>query len=344
MQDSIVPILTQRIYDANAKHVLEDFLRERKWAMNASRDTFRVSGTREELVGSVAEAIRAGVVTVLELRDLVDRIEESGGQHIFLFHSPASGLSKAAELMNELPPFPAGPTEALYSEHPAQDRIHAQRTGDVVTVKQFRTAYYWSRDETASSTELDRIVDVRVRRPGRAVNMLRISLSSGEVELRISRVAAAASQDQLCAELIADFQSRLGDSFDFHKDCAPLEVWRGFPSILRDKQGTFIAVDEAKDSTYNRRVSSRRATTQGQDVRDAPNYDLADERYVRDYLSVHWRLYHEADKFLHTHLSKFKIDCPDCVARWGKVFVAAKVHPVDLANVLHRIRTAVAAA
>src|SRR5690242_18723268 len=109
----MIKTLVQRLVDAQAKNKLEALLKKVKTKNNADLQAYKTTGTPDELFDAVQSAIVAGHLTERDVSNLVDSVEENGGQHIFLFTLSDVGkqVLTPAAFENAFPAAPAKPTE-----------------------------------------------------------------------------------------------------------------------------------------------------------------------------------------------------------------------------------------
>lgn len=332
MNPELLAALLGRLQESRAKRRLESLLKRIKQEQDVPRQTFRASGTIEQLREAVGRAAAEGLISAQDLASLVDEAEENGAQHIFLFDLNEAGKARARsqEFRATLPALPAQPTPAMYAELPGSKRTYlSARTGRVV-VKQIYKAEYWEKDEEASRTlsNENRRVNVTIRRERRAINLLSLDPVLGRAEVRIDRVRGQLD-DSLALDLFAQFKDDLSEVFDFDSLSTPVEIWRAFPAIVADREGTYMSTDGAKDASVSITISNRRENELGTDVRNHPTYAYATDDYVRDTLNVYWL---RGGEKVHTILSRVP------GTGLSKVYVAAKLEPSLLDYVIERIR------
>ncbi|MCU1231710.1 MAG: hypothetical protein JWO97_4594 [Acidobacteria bacterium] len=332
---SVVVSLVERLFDARAKGKLEFFLKQRKEQLELPQNAFRTSGTNEELLPAVVEAVNGRHVTIDELARLVDEVEENGAQHIFIFRVADEGNTVlTADAVEKLFPHYPRPTEELYSDQPTARRTYVKRRADGgVAVKQIYRCEFWERDTSASHETATRRTIVYNLARRRAVNMLVVN-PDGSSEIRISHVSGK-SGDEFVLALLKDFLDSLKTKLDVMESLAPLPVWDTFQAIANARDETYMSVDEKSDASIRLRFSNWRERSKGTDVRDHPDYPKDAHGYRRDSLNVYWLTPDANDgEKVHTILSSFDVE----QARWGKVYVSARLDPHELDHVIARIR------
>jgi hypothetical protein len=332
----LVEKLIDRLLAAQGKRRIQDFLRDRKTERNIERSAFRITGNSDDAGNALRAALGQGHVTIAEIASLVDEIEENGSQHIFLFNLTRRGqqdfsLDRIARRFRRAP---SPPTEQLYIGLPHNPMLYYREMPDGrIIVKEVSRRDYWKRSEDESSRTDTRRVDVWNLEAARAVNLLVIDLEEATIEVRIDRISHHVRFDQLF-EIYYEFLAHF-PMFEIGETVVAHEVWNGFPAIVRSREGTFIATDEAVDESVKHRLSSRRQAPWGTDIREHPAYDMDRENYTRDTLNVHWILDESGDSRVHTIISRVKNEDGVDLA---KVYVGARVTPKELDDVLDRIR------
>ena len=330
----LLPSLVRRIAAARGKHKLEGLLRETRDRLGLGR-AIRVTGSLAELGNSVQGAIVDGHISVQTIRDLVDEVEETGGQHIFLYRLTPSGRGNLTDerLAGAFHAPPQGVTSHYYGDEPQRQTNFLVRVGKLI-VKQVYTAEYWETNEDESERGATRRVTVQELRRRRAVNLLVVDPLAGEAEIRIDRVHGN-YHDLMLTEL-ERFEQTLASVSDVTEDLQPLAIRANFRALVQDRDNTYMAVDRAQDPSVAQTISSRRQGTNGTDVRDHPRYGMDGEDYVRNSASIYWLL--DAERRVYTLISAVDFEVDDEVVEHTKVYVSAKVTPEELAHVLGRIR------
>lgn len=327
--------LVRRLREARAKSRLQAFLKRIKKEQDVPVRKFRSSGTIEQLIEAVEIAARDGLISATDLAALVDEVEENGGQHVFLFDLTPAGIARARSraLKDAFQTLPAQPTPGMYADLPAASRVYFVKREDTIVIKQIFRASYWEKDETRSYERDNERATFIVRRQRRAINLLRLEPRTGRAEIRIDRVRGQ-MDDRLAMSLLADFQNSLKGAFDFQSLVTPLEIWRGFPRIVKDRTRTYMSTDGARDASVSVNISNRREKSEGGDVRDHRHYRFSGTDYSRDTLNVYWFEPGNEDEKFHSILSREEVNGQAV----GKVYVAAKLTPAQLAYVLDTIR------
>lgn len=339
--DTLIDLLLHHLFEARAKHRLQDFLRTAKENAGLARSAFRVSGSVDETADTVRALVGTNVLPLKTLAELVDKVEENGGQHIFLFSLTTAGHTAVTEAKarSSFPQIPRQPTAAFYSKLPSAARTYYVPRDDAIVVKEIRTAEYWVLDSNAGQETDDRRTIVYRKERRRAINLFIANLATKQVEIRIAR-AADRDDVTLARTLFSDFRARLGPIVELEKHLEPLPIWNGFNKIVRAKGETFMSHDEAEDPSIVHKLSNRRARMRGTDVREHGSYDMDAARYKRKSLNVFWKIANAGGppSHVHTVLSRFRCDVPPPPIDCGKVYVAATVEPKELGYVLNRIR------
>ena len=342
----LVDLLVERLRASQrGNRAIQGFLRAVKMQRSLGTRELLTSGNRGTLLEHLRDAVAEGFIPVDNLARFVDRVEENGGQHIFLFDLTPEGVVTLQPDALETAFPPSGPNAAMYEDVPKQPRIHFEHRPDALVVKQIHSAGYWRKDEARSEAYSEEGVRAvfQVEHRCRALNILRVLPERGQAEIRIDRLTSGLTRDEIGAHFQA-FLSALSPVLDEKQHLSSTPIWRGFGDIVDCRDGTYMRVDRATDPSVNINISNRREGTIGRDVRDHPSYELASQDYTRDVLSVswitEWLLGNDSSddrgdpERVHTTLSKFTIDGRD----YGKIYVAASVSPEVLSCVSENIR------
>ena len=295
----LLPSLVRHIAAARGKHKLEGLLRETRDRLGLGR-AIRVTGSLAELGNSVQGAIVDGHIAVQTIRDLVDEVEETGGQHIFLYRLTPSGRGNLTDerLAGAFQAPPQGVTLDYYGDEPQRQTNFLVRVGKLI-VKQVYTAEYWETNEDESERGATRRVTVQELRRRRAVNLLVVDPLADEAEIRIDRVHGN-YHDLMLAEL-GRFEQTLASVSDVTEDLQPLAIRANFRALVQDRHNTYMAVDRAQDPSVAQTISSRRQGIQwhgrarSSQVRDG-------RRGLRPQLSVHLLAAQRGTAGLHVNL------------------------------------------
>lgn len=325
----LVDRLLEIVIEQRALGRLQQRLHDIREDRELGRRQLPVTGTADKTADVVRNAIKTGLLTVEQLAEFVDEVEDTGGQHIFLFDVAKGREDHLSEerLGSLFDGRPQSRSEAYYSRLP-RDRWFWYRKRSALVVKQMLTAEFWEH-QTVERTE-DRRVIVWEKKKRRATNSLWYEPNPG-VQVRIDRVSSNMDND-LAAALLMNFLAGFQGSLEVGTDLLPLQIWEGFRDMVLAKDETYMTTDEAQDPSVKQRISNRRE--QGTDVREHSSYDLDRLSCVRNSLNIYWRLPWNPEQRVHTILSKVVIGDFEC----GKVFVNAKVTPEELAHVIARIR------
>lgn len=332
----IVERIVQRLVEARAKNKLEELLEETKRTKSLPRDAFRVSGTAEQVEEALVTAINDGHIAVRELCDLVDRVEENGAQHIFLFRLSPEGRAAITEkvLRAKFVAYPTDPTEGMYAALPTTSRTYLKQDGKALVVKRIGATSYWEADPSESSETPNKVVRVSVRREKRVVHLARFDLGTGDVEIRIDRLMHTTTDTRAIADF-EEFADSLNPPLKWQDHLKPVPIWNGFNEIVRAEGETFMNIDEAADESVTQRFSASRPKIRGTDVRKHPDWKLSSDDYHRTSLNVYW-LYGQGESQERIFTSLASLTVRDVLV--GKVFVSAKVEPAQLNHVLARVR------
>ena len=321
--------LLQIVVEARAVGRLQRYLEAVRAERGLNQRELPVTGTTEKTEEVVRGAVDAGLLTVEELAEFVDEVEDTGGQHLFLFDLTKGHEDRLSEdhLENLFEARPRLRSQHFYEPLPRENWFW-YRKDKARIVKQVRTAEYWDREVVEETEDRRVVVWEKVKR--RATNSLWYVPNPG-VEIRIDRVSSKIS-NELAASLLNDFLEGFQGSLQVETDLTPVRIWEGFREMALAKNETFMTVDEAEDPSVKQRISNRRE--RGTDVREHDSYDLDRPDWVRNSLNIYWRLPWDPEQKVHTILSKVTIGDLD----YGKVFINAKVAPEELTHVISRIR------
>ncbi len=268
----LVEKLVDRIIESHAKNRLENFLKAAKEKSAAPVRAFATAGSRDQLVKALGSAIQGRFVTLQEVVSLMDRIEENGAHHIFMFDLTEAGRAALTEkaLQNVFKLLPDPPPEDMYSEVPARPYTFLRIRDPIIALKQVRLTTYMMLDPkktvTLPSGE-QTITRVPVER--RAVNMLVINVKTGAVEIRIDR--SDSTTDATAIEDFDRFVTDMKDSLKWREHLAPFPVRSSFPKMV-DSRDIFMKAAQIVGSDIAGTVSSVRQWT---DVRDTPRYNFS---------------------------------------------------------------------
>jgi len=332
--------LLQRIFAAHGTSKLADCLKRIKGSdEQIPRSAFRTTGTREQLEEAARTALQSGYLSNQDLAKIVDTVEENGGQHIFLFRLTAAGrkaLTKTA--MQTAKPEPEAST-VLYSDSPTTRLFFVDREDEGFGLKQVLTSEYWELDRDRSKDTENERVTWYVKRRRRAVNLMLVRPEAEELEVRIDRVRSG-QDDRLATRNYQTFESAMVGLFDRAKHTEQLLFTPSqFAKMVAAKGETYMTVDEAEDGEFSQRISNTRERTKGTDVRDYERWGLSGKGFKRSSLNIYWRI--GDDERVHSILSNVPLlvtDEPTLEEIGAKVYVHAKIPPLDLRHVIDRIR------
>jgi hypothetical protein len=298
------------------------------------------TGSVEELENALQGAVVDGHIDTAEIKALVDEIEETGGQHVFLFKLTPAGRAAltSATLGGQFHAPPQTVTPGFYADLPRTTCVFIGDRPNQLIVKEVYTGSFWEPDEEESVDTPKKKTRVTVLRERRAVNILRI-LNNGDVEIRIDRLKGA-NDTSLALEGLEQFKQRLAAVVDFDAHLEPVAIRAAFPAIVAAENETVMLTDRATDASASQGFSSRRdSPTRGTDVRRHPNYRLKGNNYVRDSVNIYWKIDGSDKDLVYTIVSAVDIgDDPAAPVEYTKVYFSAKVSPAELDYVITRIR------
>ncbi len=154
MDEELLDLLVERLRAASSARALQGLLRAINQEQKLRPGELRVTGTKDELLENARSGCQRGLVPIIRLVQLVDRLEENGSQHVFLFDLTEKGLHAltAEALKSTFPLLPHEPPRELYANRP-KDSVQLSERPDAIVVKQVYTATYWSRTKAAHSPE-----------------------------------------------------------------------------------------------------------------------------------------------------------------------------------------------
>ena len=329
----IIDLLLQRIVDARSVTRLTAKLQHIKAAKGLKRNELRTTGTTDQICDSARAAVERGLIEISDVAEVVDELEENGGQHIFLFRcttgADASNLeAKVAEAFHAKP---ADPTPAYYSEFPTTNRIYYEPLGHVGRAKQIGKTDFWVRDEDESHEDENVQVTVHRREEARIVNLLIVDPTENLVQVRIGQASYRAPAKQWEKDY-KDFLERLDPTVDFGP-LIPIPVWRGFRNQVLNRDETYMKVDEAHDMSSSQSIALLRHI--GQDIREYPDYNLDDTKFSRDFLNIYWLLNDEKGNEIGVYTNQKKVEVGGHEV--CKIWISRHLSKHVLDNVLARI-------
>lgn len=344
-KSELADLLLKRLREASSNRALQDLLRTVKEEQQLTSKQLRITGRKDELLQNIRYGIDRNILSLARLASLVDRLEENGGQHIFLFDLTAEGFADlhSQAFRQTFPAMPTEPTAVMYSHTPAQPQTYFSERADGLVVKKIHTVTFWEKDEDKSYSDENVRATVYVRQSKRAISLFKVNRKQRIAEIRISKTTSA-MDDKSAGEHLQDFTQTLSPVLYIDQHLRPTSIWDGFRAIVRERDGTFMATDDTHDPSVRITISNRRAGWHGRDVRDHPTYTFDDANYVRKRLNIYWDterllLAHNGPgqgnpERVHTILSKFELDG----RAYAKVYVAAIVSPEVLSGVTKYIR------
>ena len=343
-EPDLLDLLLARLSEAPDKRAIQGLLRAVNDQNQLPRGDLRITGKKDELLQNIRDAAKRELLPIKSLATFVDRLEENGGQHLFLFDLTQRGREELnpTAFQQAFSRAPGLPTAAMYAKIPDESRIHFLQRGDVLVAKQIHTATFWEKDEERSYSRASARATVVVRRQRRALNMLRVLPERQQAEIRIDRINYQIGDEEIRTHLQA-FLKALESLLYINRHLSPTPIWNGFRKIVKQRDGTYMSTDGAANPTVSIQISNRRSGTHGTDVRDHQSYQFAADTFVRNRLNIYWdteslvgnRNPERGDpERVHTILSRFNYD--DC--DYGKVYIAATISPEVLSSVTERIR------
>jgi hypothetical protein len=331
----LVDSLIERLFAAHSNAGVQDFLRALR-TPNHGR-SFRTTGNEEQLRDAIRDAIAADALTVAQLADHVDSIEENGDQHVFPFeitdigiHELTSQRAKALKLSSTTR------VESAYEAFP-QDRLtwHVDSKGRLI-LKQVYTASYWRKNDSESKTTAEKDILVRDRIRKRALNMLVVEAGKKRAEIRIARVEGHLDSEPKAVDRFVEFADRVTPFLDLDSHLDPTPIWNAFHAIARNREEVLMGWDRASEPsatlTYSTRVLGSKI-----DIRDHDDYRLEGGKWARKELRVRWKRGADGDpdaEQIFTRLSEVTVrDRPT-----GKIEFTKHVEPDALSYVIGRIR------
>ena len=345
MNGSLLHSLLARLDVARDKRAIQGLLGSVKTEQGLSPDQLRISGSKADLLHQIRVGVNGGFILIDRLLTLVDRLEENGGQHLFLFDLTPEGAAalRPSAFQSAFASIPSTPTPAMYADMPSQAELYFQQRPDALVVKQIYAAAFWERDESRSYENEDERSTVMVRCRRRALNVFRVTPDQQKAEIRIDRVKHGIG-DKNIAQNLQGFVRDLAPVLDVSRHLIPTRIWKVFSAIINCRDGTYMSTDVAEDPSVKVQLSNRRAEDAGKDVRDHPSYQFSTTEYARDQVNIYWDtepLVRNWDpergdlKRVHTMLSRFVLDGHE----YGKVYIPATVSPEVLSGVTERIRS-----
>ena len=344
MNRDLLDLLLDRLQAARDKRAIQGLLRTVNDDHGLRPGELRITGNKEDLLHHVRHAIDSGLLSIERLATFVDRLEENGGQHLFLFDLTSDGLADLCSrtLRQAFSATPAGPTPAMYAAIPDQPQIYFSQQSDALIVKQIHAATFWEKDEARSYANETERATFLVQRQRRALNIFRIFPKIRQAEIRIDRITGTIGDTEI-GEYFRAFLATLSPILDVDRHLRTTPIWDGFSDIVKSRDGTYMSTDGAEDPYVKISISNRRAGIAGQDVRDHPSYQYDEADYARNRLNIYWdtaRFVAHPDPErgdpprVHTILSRFVLDDRE----YGKLYISATVSPAVLSSVTEYIR------
>ena len=138
MNGSLLDSLLARLDAARDKRAIQGLLRSVKTEQGLSPDQLRISGSKADLLHQIRVGVNGGFILIDRLLTLVDRLEENGGQHLFLFDLTPEGAAalRPSAFQSAFASIPSTPTPAMYADMPSQAELYFQQRPDALVVKQ----------------------------------------------------------------------------------------------------------------------------------------------------------------------------------------------------------------
>jgi hypothetical protein len=352
-RQSLTLLLAERLLSLYGKETLSSILAEIKTQPKVKRSAFRVSGvTNQELLEEIPKALEFARDLPERIASAIDRIEENGAQHVFLFRFATSGRGAVTRArFQSIAELPDVPPPSLYSGIPSSPKLYRRESKTKLLLKQVRRATYEEFDRESAEAG-GRAVYYRTVET-RAVNVMRLDFASGEAEIRIDR-ARNRQDDELAIKLFELFVDDLRKAIDFDalESFDAVSVWTPatFGRMLDARNETHMSADTFRDPSVRMNITSLREEDKGKDIRDHPSWLRNAER---KFLRIYWNVpVEEGDKEeadnpirLHTVVSSVEVTAkapepggPISRHRVGKVYVAARTSPKKIEHATTRIR------
>jgi hypothetical protein len=333
----LVDKLIERFFEIDAKYRVEEFLKKIQEGNHLTSRELRTTDSVEDLKVALREAVNAGHLTVSDLADKVDELEESGNQHIFLFELTEDGANQLTDARTRRYKIPeTAPVESAYELHPT-DRLtwHHDRDGRLI-LKQVFTASFWQANSEESTRTEEREVLVYDRVKRRAVNFLVVHTARKRAEIRIARVEGFQDSDPKALVRFQDFLKRLAPFLDMERHLVATPIWKAFRAIASNREEVRFAWERATDPSATLTYSDRLLGRTGVDIRDHPDYRLSDAKWARKEVRPRWKRGsgpHAQE--IATRLTEVELDED---VRVGKVEIAKVLDRDSLKYVIGRIR------
>ncbi len=337
--NAAIELLLNRVESNQAAGRLSDFILGIKERRRLPRDSFRSRGTFQEVCNSVRQAIADRHLSLSDIASFVDEVDENGAQHIFMFNAPSQEFveSTVGAIKDKFTERPSGLDLDWYADLPAKMHLHYEIRGEVVVLREIKKVEYWVIDRNESTETINKQVIVKVKKESRALNLLRIHVDTGLIEIRLAR-ASSQVPHKLWESELKRFADRILPALDF-KLLEPIPIWTGFSGQLANRDDTYLKTDEAHDTSTSQRISKIRQA--GSDLRDNPDYNLDEDRFLRDKLNIYWIVVSETanEAVVHTIQQRVKFEGQDL----GKIYIAQHATDNVIDHVLGTIRSYVTA-
>ena len=279
--------LVHRIVQARGKTRLQQLLKETK-DRAGGKAKFNVTGTSEELEQAVDDAITGGFLSESEVLRLTDDLEEIGGQHVFLYKLSRAGKEQITPAVLRAAFKKHVPSADYYGEKPTGNAVEWLERDGVLYLKQVHTASYWELDRKQSvwNDEVRKRIWQRVDR--RAVNLFWVDFKTATVDVCVDRLRGE-NDEKLAERELSAFLAALAPTIKAKEHLIPVRISHAFGDIVSTTLGeTFLNADGVYDEDVAHHMSNRRKGTRGLDIRKNPGYNLGQEDYDRDGLSIYW--------------------------------------------------------
>jgi hypothetical protein len=279
--------LVDRILQARGRKHLRALLKQAKGI--AGKDAkFTTSGDDDALRKSVGEALAGNFVSDTQLMALADRLEEIGGQHIYLFKLTPAGKAALTSEKMKVAFSRCVPSPDYYTDTPSGAAVEWVERDGAVFLKQVLTTSFWERDRLNEiwNDEVRQRTWRRVSR--RAVNTCLIDCEAGTAELCIDRVTGE-NDATLADEELSKFFTALAPFLVIKDHLVPVRISHAFARIVAEtRDEAYMNADSVDTSTVAQRISNRRKGTKLPDVRGNVDYVRAKPKGDREGLTIYW--------------------------------------------------------
>ena len=163
MNGTLLDLLLSRLEAARDKRAIQGLLRAVNEEHGLPRGELRITGRKDDLLHHIRDGVDRGLISVNRLSALVDRLEENGGQHLFLFDLTPEGVAalQAPTFRSAFASMPSSPAPSMYADIPHPPKIYFAQRDDALVIKQIHAATFWEKDEKQVIRERQRAVSCR---------------------------------------------------------------------------------------------------------------------------------------------------------------------------------------